>query len=67
MPKHFGETSLTALLELLEIKVNYLKSENTALEKRVKALEDALGGFSFRGASSPPTSADENTISIVDV
>lgn len=67
MPRHIGETSLTKVFELIEDKFNLLKTENAALEKRVKALEDALGGFSFRGASSPPTSADENTITIVDV
>lgn len=67
MPRHIGETSLTKVFELIEDKFNLLKAENAALEKRVKALEDALGGFSFRGASSPPTSADENTITIVDV
>ena len=109
MPKHFGEMSLTTLLELIEEKINYLKelingkaesnhthsqyltshqdlsayakttevnsklsgyatnATITALEKRVKDLEDALGGLSFVTATSAPTTDDENIITIVDV
>lgn len=67
MPKTFGEASLTVMFELIEEKVNLLKAENSALEKRVKALETALNGFSFGDDLSAPETANAKHITFVDL
>ena len=41
------------------------QSDVKALEARVKALEDALGGLSFTVSNSVPTTTDEKKITFV--
>ena len=67
MPKTLGEMSLTTIFELMEEKFNLLKDENTALKNRVKALEDALNGFSFGDDLSAPETANAKHITFVDL
>ena len=59
-------TILKGLIDV--IALDYVKtSQIKTLEDRVKSLEDALGGFKFKGGTSPPFDADENTITFVDL
>lgn len=44
-----------------------LNALQSSLETRIKALEDALNGFSFKAAISAPTSGGEKEITFVDV
>lgn len=67
--KPLSATQGTILKGMIDaIVLDYVKTPQLiALENRVKALEDAMGGFKLRGGTSAPFEADEKTITFVDL
>lgn len=67
--KPLSATQGTILKGMIDaIVLDYVKtSQLKAIEDRVKALEDAMGGFKLRGGTSAPLEADEKTLTFVDL